>query len=41
MKFYVMQLMKEKELSVAEEVAVKEKVWDIRDREREFLKGSY
>ncbi len=38
MKFYVKQLMKEKELSVAEEVSMKEKVWDIRDREREFLK---
>lgn len=37
LKFYVKQLMKEKELSVAEEVAVKEKVWDLRDREREFL----
>lgn len=39
MKFYVKQLMKEKELSVAEEVGVKEKVWDVRDKEREFLKG--
>lgn len=38
MKFYVKQLMKEKELSVAEEVAVKEKVWDVRGKEREFLK---
>jgi transcriptional regulator of heat shock response len=38
MKFYVKQLMKEKELSVAEEVAVKEKVWDVRDKESEFLK---
>ncbi len=38
MKFYVKQLMKEKELSVAEEVSMKEKVWDIRDKEREFLK---
>lgn len=38
MKFYVKQLMKEKELSVAEEVAVKEKVWDSREREQEFLK---
>jgi transcriptional regulator of heat shock response len=38
MKFYVMQLMKEKDLSVAEEVAEKEKVWDMRDTEREFLK---
>ncbi len=38
LKFYVKQLMKEKELSVAEEVAVKEKVWDLRDKERDFLK---
>ncbi|KKQ34317.1 MAG: Heat-inducible transcription repressor hrcA [Microgenomates group bacterium GW2011_GWA2_37_6] len=38
MKFYVKQLMKEKELSVAEEVSMKEKVWDIRDKEQEFLK---
>jgi transcriptional regulator of heat shock response len=38
MKFYVKQLMKEKELSVAEEVSMKEKVWDIRNKEHEFLK---
>ena len=38
MKFYVKQLMKEKELSVAEEVSMKEKVWDIRDKEQQFLK---
>ena len=38
MKFYVTQLMKEKELSVAEEVSLKEKVWDLREQEREFLK---
>lgn len=38
MKFYVTQLMKEKELSVAEEVSLKEKVWDLREKEREFLK---
>lgn len=38
MKFYVKQLMKEKELSVAEEVSMKEKVWDIRGKEQEFLK---
>src|SRR3990172_6543877 len=38
MKFYVKQLMKEKELSVAEEVSMKEKVWDIRDKEKQFLK---
>src|SRR5438477_10249314 len=33
MKFYVNQLMKEKELTVAEEVAMKEKMWDHRERE--------
>ena len=38
MKFYVKQLMKEKELSVAEEVGVKEKVWDYRENEQKFLK---
>lgn len=38
MKFYVKQLMKEKELSVAEEVSVKEKLWDYRDKEQKFLK---
>lgn len=38
MKFYVKQLMKEKELSVAEEVGLKENVWDVRDKEQVFLK---
>ncbi|HEX7042143.1 MAG TPA: hypothetical protein VF189_02745, partial [Patescibacteria group bacterium] len=38
MKFYVKQLMKEKELSVAEEVALKERVWDYREQEARFLK---
>lgn len=38
MKFYVKQLMKEKELSVAEEVGLKENVWDVRDKEQIFLK---
>lgn len=38
MKFYVKQLMKERELSTAEEVSLKEKVWDLREKEREFLK---
>lgn len=38
MKFYVKQLMKEKELTVTEEVSLKEKVWDLREQEREFLK---
>jgi heat-inducible transcriptional repressor len=38
MKFYVKQLMKEKELSVAEEVGLKEQVWDLRDKEQLCLK---
>lgn len=38
MKFYVKQLMKEKEMSVAEEVAVKERVWDFREKEQQFLR---
>lgn len=38
MKFYVKQLMKEKELSVAEEVAFKEKLWDYREKNPKFLK---
>lgn len=37
MKFYVKQLMKEKELSVVEEVALKEKVWDYREKTQQFL----
>ena len=39
MKFYVKQLMKEKELSVAEEVALKEGVWDFREKEQQFLRA--
>jgi heat-inducible transcriptional repressor len=38
MKFYVKQLMKEKDLSVAEEVGLKEGVWDLREKEEQFLK---
>lgn len=38
MKFYVKQLMKEKELTLAEEVSVKEKLWDYREKESRFLK---
>lgn len=38
MKFYVKQLMKEKELSVADEVSLKEKVWDLREKEKDFLR---
>jgi len=37
-KFFVQQLMKEKELSVAEEVAVKEKVWDSRESVQRCLR---
>lgn len=38
MKFYVRELMKEKELSTVEEVALKEKVWDYRSKMQRFLK---
>src|SRR5437762_2087086 len=38
MKFYVKQLMKEKEISVAETVAVKEKLWDFREKEQQCLR---
>lgn len=39
MRFYVKQLMREKELSVAEEVALKEKVWDYRSKSDKFLRA--
>ncbi|GDX62319.1 hypothetical protein LBMAG33_6290 [Candidatus Levyibacteriota bacterium] len=38
MRFYVKQLMKEKELSVAEEVAVKEGLWDFRLNDQRFFR---
>lgn len=38
MKFYVSELMKEKELSVGEEVAMKEKIWDYREQSNRFLR---
>lgn len=38
MKFYVRELMREKELSVVEEVALKEKVWDFRATSPRFFK---
>lgn len=38
MKFYVKQLMKEKELSVVEEVSTKEKLWDYREKLNPFMK---
>src|SRR5258708_5482937 len=37
LKFYVNQLMKEKELSVTEEVGVKKKVWDLRKKKKKSL----
>lgn len=38
MKFYVNELMKEKDISVGEEVAMKEKVWDYREKSSRFLR---
>lgn len=38
LKYYVRELVKEQELSTAEEVAVKEKVWDQRFEVEKFLK---
>lgn len=38
MRFYVRELMKEKELSTVEEVKLKAQVWDYRDRMQRFLK---
>jgi heat-inducible transcriptional repressor len=37
LKFYIDQLMKEKEMSTAEEVAVKDKIWDYRDKMNKLL----
>lgn len=37
-KFYINELMKEKELSVAEEVEAKEKIWDLREGRERFLR---
>ncbi len=37
-KFYINELMKERELSVAEEVEAKEKIWDLRERRDSFLR---
>lgn len=38
MKFYVNELMKEKDISVGEEVAMKEQVWDYREKASRFLR---
>lgn len=37
-KFYIQELMKERELSVAETVEEKERVWDLRDHQARFLR---
>lgn len=37
-KFYINELMKEKELTVAEEVEAKEKIWDLRAGREKFLR---
>lgn len=37
-KFYISELIKEKELSVAEEVEAKEKIWDLRQSRGKFLR---
>lgn len=36
-RFYIRELMQEKKLSVADEVSVKEKIWDYRDRLEKLL----
>jgi heat-inducible transcriptional repressor len=38
MKIYVNELMKERDISVGEEVAMKEKVWDYREQSSRFLR---
>lgn len=38
LKLYINELMKEKELSVADEVQAKEHVWDLRGKEEKFLR---
>ncbi len=37
-KFYINELMKEKEMSVADEVEAKEKIWDLRARREQLLR---
>lgn len=37
-KFYITALMQEKQISVAEEVKAKEKIWDLRARRDQFLR---
>jgi len=39
-KFYVQQLMKEDDLSVAEEVSVKQRIWDVRGHLEDLLRES-
>ncbi len=40
MKFYVHELIRERELSTVEEVQLKEKVWDYREGSKRFLKAT-
>ena len=40
LKLYVKELMKEQELSVAEEVAVKEKIWDYRNEFEKLIRAA-
>ena len=39
-KLYVNELMKERDLSVAEEVEAKEKIWDVREKEGDFMRAA-
>jgi heat-inducible transcriptional repressor len=39
LKLYINELMREKEVSVADEVQAKEHVWDLRAQEEKFLRG--
>ncbi len=40
LKFYIQNLMQQKEISVTDEVAVKEKIWDVRKRQDRLLRES-
>lgn len=40
LKFYIQNLMQQKEISVTDEVAVKEKIWDVRKRQDKLLRES-
>ena len=40
LKFYIQNLMKQKQMSVTDEVSVKEKIWDFRQKTDRFLRES-